>query len=339
MKLDDKNKKISVTSKDVANYAKVSQATVSRVFSRQSYVKEETVKRVMDAARALGYTPNLIARSLNSRQTDLIAVVTVHFDNPFYQTLITKLSEMISALGKQMLFIQSPFESDLDEILDRVLQYQVDGVVVLSAAISSQMVDKFIQIKSPLVIFNKQFDSRYFFSVCSDNVDSGAMVAEFFVEQGYESFGYISGDMLKQTSGNRYKGYTQQLAKRGYHKCSVVNGDYSYQSGYEAILKMKKQEGGILPQAVFCANDLMAFGAMDAVRHELGLRIPQDVAFVGFDDLEQSSWEGYQLTSVAQPVDEMVEYTKNYLYKKLNSIETSGGYVLLKCNMVKRNSA
>ena len=96
---------------------------------------------------------------------------------------------------------------------------------------------------------------------------------------------------------------------------------------------------GKLPRAIFCANDLMAFGAMDVARHKLGLQVPQDIAFVGFDSLEQAQWSSYQLTSVSQPVNEMVEYTQNYLHRKFTGQETSGGYVLLKTKMIERTSA
>lgn len=329
-------KKGMVTSKDVAARANVSQATVSRVFSNSSSVKEDTIKRVMKAARELGYTPNAIARSLNSKKTNMVAVVTVNFENPFYQTLLIKISDLVKSLGKQMLFIQSPFEQDLDDILDRVLQYQVDGVIVLSAAISSEMKDRFTQVNIPLVIFNKQFDSHSFYSVCSDNVDSGTMVAEYLINKGYTSFGYISGDRLKQTSGNRYKGYVTGLESHGF-SCSIcVNGDYTYESGYNALKEMYKR--GPLPRAIFCANDLMAFGAIDAARNLFKLRIPEDVAFVGFDNLEQCEWKSYNLTSVAQPVEEMVEYTRNYLQKRFKGIATSGGYVLLKCTIIERGT-
>lgn len=333
-----KQKQIGVaTSKDVARLANVSQATVSRVFSRNGYVKEETAARVLETARILGYTPNAIARSLNSKQTDLIAVVTVRFDNPFYQAITSRLSEMIEEMGKQLLLIQSGFETELDRILERVLQYRVDGVVVISAAISSQMMTRITQVNIPLVIFNKQFDSRFFFSVCSDNQDAGAMVADYFWERGYRSFGYISGSILKQTSGNRHKGFVDRLAQYGIKECPLVDGDYSYQSGCDALLKMVEQFGR-LPSAIFCANDLMAFGAMDTARFDLGLQIPRDVAFIGFDDLQQSDWKNYRLTSVSQPLDEMVEYTRSYLARRLASEEVSGGYLLLKCRISERES-
>lgn len=332
------NLKRPVTSRDVAERAQVSQATVSRVFSGQGYTRPDTAERVREAARALGYTPNAIARSLNSKQTDLIAVVSVHFENPFYQDITTRLSEMIEAMGKQMLLIQSPFEAELDDILYRVLQYRVDAVVVLSAAISSRTMDRFTQVNIPMVIFNKQFDSRSFYSVCSDNVDAGRMVAEYLWDRGYRSFGYLSGDLLRQTSENRCHGYLEGLRAKGCAECALANGDYSYRSGQAALLELYERGGGRLPRAIFCANDLMAFGAMDAARFRLHLRVPEDVAFVGVDDLPQSGWESYRLTSVTQPIDEMTEYTQTYLKKRLEQDETSGGMVLLKCRLVERAS-
>ena len=117
----------------------------------------------------------------------------------------------------------------------------------------------------------------------------------------------------------------------------LENGDYTYESGYDALLRMKKK--GDLPRAIFCANDLMAFGAMDAARQVLHLRIPEDIAFVGFDNVMMSEWNSYQLTSVAQPMEEMIEYTQAYLKKRFEDKPASGGYVLLKCAIVERSSS
>jgi DNA-binding LacI/PurR family transcriptional regulator len=334
--MSQSNKK-SVTSKDVANLAGVSQATVSRVFSRRDYVRDDTVEKVMAAAKELGYKPVTASKGLGGRETNLIAVVSLNFVNPFYQTLLIRLSEMVSAMGKQLLFVESPYEQDLDDILYRVLQYNVDAVIVLSAALSVRMSDKFSRVKVPLVLFNCQYDSRYFFSVCSDNVDAGSMVADYLVAKGYDSFGFISGKPSRQTSVFRHKGFADTLARHGFHKIAVASGDYSYSSGAKALMQIFRQ--GKLPRAIFCANDLMAFGAMDVARHKLGLQVPQDIAFVGFDSLEQAQWSSYQLTSVSQPVNEMVEYTQNYLHRKFTGQETSGGYVLLKTKMIERTSA
>lgn len=327
----------AVTSKDVAKLANVSQPTVSRVFSNPDLVKPETAQKVRFASKLLGYTPNALARGLNNNKTDLVAVVTVNSSNPFYQMELMLISEMIGRLDKQMLLLQSEFEQDLTDILERVLQYQVDAVVLISAVISSDIKERFDRIGIPLVIFNKCFESQSFYSVCSDNVDGGRMVANYLVEKGYTSFGYISGELLKQTSQNRYRGFLQGLGENGYTCSALEDGDYTYRSGYDALLRMSKK--GQLPAAVFCASDLMAFGAMDAARQELGLSIPQDIAFVGFDDLSMSEWKGYDLTTVAQPLRRMAEYAQNYLWRRFNGEEASGGCTLLKCSIVKRSSA
>ena len=334
--MKQRDKKNAVTSNDVALCANVSQSTVSRVFSNSAKVRPETVNHVMEAVQKLGYRPNAIARSLTSRQTNIIAVVSVNFDNPFYQTILIKISKMIAVMGKKMMLIQSAFDQPLEDVLNQVIEYQVDGIVVFSAALSANLVSDFSFVRFPLVIFNKHFDSRNFFSVCSDNIDAGTLIADHFVECGYTSFGFISGEKLSQTSEFRFKGFTARLKELGYNNCSTVPGNYTYTSGYEGLLAMK--EKGPLPEAVFCVNDLMALGAMDAARIKMGLRVPQDIAFAGFDNLEQSGWESYGLTTVQQPLDEMVDYTENYLRQKISNADTSGGYILLKCKLIKRNS-
>ena len=325
-----------VTSHDVASKAQVSQATVSRVFNRRSYVKPDTIRRVMDAAKELGYMPNAIARSLISNKTNIIAVVTVNFNNPFYQTYLIKISNMLNSMGKKMMFIQSPFEQELYNIIYEVMQYKVDGIIVMSAAISSKDISEFNRIPIPLVIFNKHFKSKYFYSVCSDNVAAGEMVAQYLIDKNYKSFGFISGDILKQTSEFRFRGYSGRLAKNGFD-CKVASGDLSYNSGYNAMLSMALNGG--LPEAIFCVNDLMAFGAMDAARYRLNLRVPEDIAFVGFDNLEQCSWNTYSLTSVKQPIDQMIDYSRSFLGEKLLNTDTPGGFNLLDCELIERSSS
>jgi DNA-binding LacI/PurR family transcriptional regulator len=328
-----------VTSKDIAAYAKVSQSTVSRVFAHPDLVKPETVKTVMEAVDILGYRPNPLARGLNGKVTGLIALVSVKSNNPFYQACITKIYDMVRSIGKQVLFFQIEFEQELDDILATVSQYKVDGIIIISAAISSKNKKMLIQMDMPLVIFNKQFNSPNFFSVCSDNFSCGRMVAEYLVGKGYTSYGFISGKILAQTSDNRYSGFEDGLENNGYLCNVIANGDYTYESGYNALLQMKEKTASHLPQAIFCASDLMAFGAMDAARKELNLRIPEDIAFVGVDNLEQCDWKSYQLTSVSQPIDELCEYSKNYLIKRFANKETSEGFVLLNCKLVERQSS
>ena len=337
MKWQHKKKRTMVTSNDVALHANVSQATVSRVFRNTSKVRPETVSQVMKSVHELGYRPNAIARSLTSNQTDIIAVVSVNFENPFYQTILTKISSMIRSMGKKMMFIQTAFDQPLEDVLNQVIEYQVDGILVLSAALSAHLDADYTFTGIPLVIFNKHFDSRNFFSVCSDNIDAGRLVADHLAGKGYSSFGFIAGEKLSQTSEYRYRGFSGRLKELGYNDCITVPGNYTYMSGYEALLSMKDR--GPLPQAVFCVNDLMALGAMDAARSKLGLRIPRDIAFVGFDNLEQSGWESYKLSSVQQPLDEMVHYSENYFRQKFLNSDVSSGYILVKCKLIERSSS
>ncbi len=323
-------------SKEVAALANVSQATVSRVFSGQTNIKDKTKQRVLKAAETLGYRPNAIARGLTLNRSNLIAIVTIDVVNPHYNAMINKVADRIQDIGKEPLFFVSPEEKKLDEILSQVLQYRVDAIIVLSAAISSHMAAECEKIQVPVVVFNKYTVNKNIMTVCSDNVQAGWMAANYLYEKGYDTFAFIGSDTFLGTSKERLRGYTDCLNEKGIESCMVQMVPYTYEAGRKAMKAIL--DSGKKTKAVFCAGDILALGAMDMAKYEYGLKIPQDMAIIGFDNIDAASWSPYSLTTFEQQIDKMLETTFYYLDKKLNGEEIGEGVKLFECKIVERAS-
>lgn len=322
-------------SKEVAALANVSQATVSRVFNSHTNIKEKTRQRVLEAAETLGYRPNAIARGLTLNRSNLIAIVTIDVVNPHYNAVINKVADRIQDVGREPLFFVSPEEKNLDEILSQVLQYRVDAIIILSAAISSQMAAECEKIQIPVVVFNKYTVNKNIMTVCSDNVQAGWMAANYLHEKGHRTFAFIGSNTFLGTSKERLHGFTDCLNEKGIDSCIVQMVPYTYEAGRMAMKSIL--DGATAPEAVFCAGDMLAFGAMDVAK-EYGLKIPQDLAIIGFDNIDAASWSPYSLTTFEQQIDKMLDTTFEYLNKKLNGEEIHEGVNLFACKIVERTS-
>ncbi len=323
-------------SKEVASLAKVSQATVSRVFSGQTNIREQTRLKVMEAAERLGYRPNAIARGLTLNRSNLIAIVSINVVNPHYNAMINKVADRIQKLAREPLYFVCSEEKNLDEIISQVLQYRVDGIIVLSATVSSQMAAECEKTQIPVVVFNKYTVNNNIMTVCSDNVRAGWMAANYLYEKGCRKYAFIGSDTFLGTSKDRLRGFKDALYEKGIEKCEVQMIPYTYEAGGQAIREILSKERKT--DAVFCAGDMLALGAMDTIRYEYGLKIPEDIAILGFDNIDAASWPPYSLTTFEQQIDGMLDTTFNYLSKKLNGETVSEGIELFECKIVERNS-
>jgi DNA-binding LacI/PurR family transcriptional regulator len=324
---------------DVARSARVSQSTVSRVFSGKGNVSLKTADRVTAAARALGYRPNAIARSLTSQRTNIVALVSVRSTHTFYSSIVNGALGRLSRAGRQVLFFQTGFDTGFEDIFQQVLQYKVDALLIVSAAVSSEITRECERAGLPIVVFNRIIRSPGVFSLCSDNPRAGRDVADYLAGRGYRSFAYIgSARRLPDISRDREKGFAGRAAELGIEMLSV-SGDYSYESGRAAMRSILTE--GRKVDAVFASNDLMAMGAMDEARREFGLSIPGDVAVIGFDAIEEGSWKAYSLTTVEQRIDEMLDAACSYLIERLDGQDTgkNGEPRLFPCRIVERGTA
>jgi len=338
-KTDRKAKKESkrVSSIEVARLAGVSQAAVSRVFTPNASASPETRRKVLAAAKRLGYRPNAIARSLIQQSTNIIGLAMVRFTNPFYAYLLKEFTHKLQERGYWSLVLNVAEDNHIEQALPMALQYQVDGIIVTSATLTSTLADECARAGTPVVLFNRYAVETNVNAVCCDSVNGGRMVADALLDAGHQRLAYIAGEEGSSTNRDREKGYTERLQERGHTLYLRESGDYSYESGVVAARRMLNQVER--PDAIFCANDLMAMAALDVARRELGIKVPEELSIIGFDDIAMASWPAYSLTTFRQPMDRLVDATIEVL---LTAIENPDGERIMRWipgTLVERTSA
>ena len=307
-----------VTSIQVAKAAGVSQSAVSRVFTPGASASPKTIEKVKRAANELGYRPNVIARSLMTGKSRIIGLVVAYLDNQFYPDVVEKLSKGLQAEGYHVLVLMAEqTANNTDDLLEKILDYQVDGIVLASVAMSSQLALRCDAEGVPVVLFNRTQDNEILSSVTSDNLAGGRKAAEHLVEQGYSRIAYIAGWSGASTQRDREAGFCEGLAAAGVSLFAREEGNFHFEQAKLAARQMFSVDEK--PDAVFVCNDHMAFAVMDVLRDELNLRIPEDVAVVGYDDVTAAAWGSYKLTSVRQPANRMVEQTITTLLSQIEN--------------------
>lgn len=329
----------SVTSLDVARLAQVSQSAVSRTFTPGASVSEATRVKVEEAARKLGYRPNAIARTLITRRSRIIGVVMSYLENQFYPVVLEKLSQRLQRDGYHvLLFITDTRQTDA--VLAEILQYQVDGMVMASTSMSSALALRCEEAGIPVVLFNRVTSgSDNTSSVTTDNYQGGLLVGQYLARTGHRRVAYIAGLEDTSTNQQREQGLRDGLAESGQKVFARAVGNYDFEEAKAAARTLFAVKAAQRPDAVFVANDHMAIAVMDTLRIELGLRIPQDVSVVGFDDVKQAAWGSYQLSSVVQDADAMIEATAGLLMEEMDGANQNRAVVLPTRLMLRASSA
>ena len=326
----------SVTSADVARAAKVSQSAVSRAFSPGASVSAGTRQRVIAAAQKLGYRPNALARAMISGRSRLIAVLVAYLDNQFYPLMLEQLSRALQERGYNvLLFMTDP--GDQDGVVQKMLQFQVEGIVMASATLSSGLARECAKTGTPVVLFNRYVPSSPASSVTSDNIEGARLLAHFLVAGGHRKIAFIAGNEDSSTSRDREAGFCKGLAERGMILAGRAVGGYAFKSAAGAARALFSE--GQAPDAVFVANDHMAFSVMDVLRGQMGLSVPGDVSIVGYDDVPEAGWGGYDLTTVAQPCEAMVAATVSILLEQVENRAVHKRAAVLPARLVIRGSA
>ncbi len=315
--------KSQVTSFDVARLAQVSQSAVSRTFTPGASVAPATKARVLDAANKLGYRPNAHARSLTTGRSRIIGLVLSYLENLFYPVALQKLAIRLQSDGYHVLLFVND-NPNADDLVAELLQYHVDGIVLAATTLSSALARNCADASIPVVLFNRVMaagSAGAVSSVRSDNVAGGRAVAAFLAAAGHQRVAYIAGNEESSTNLERERGFREGLADAGLHIWARATGNYDFDEARRAAHKLFRP-GAAVPDAVFVASDHMAFAVIDTLRHELNLRVPEDVSVVGFDNVPQAAWRSYSLTTVEQPVDPMIEATATLLQQYLRDDTT-----------------
>ncbi|RWY35711.1 LacI family DNA-binding transcriptional regulator [Falsigemmobacter intermedius] len=320
---------------DVAKAAGTSTSAVSRAFRPDSPISPELRNRILASARELGYVnPHLKLSKVTNFNS--ISVVAGDLSNPFYPLATERFARAISAQGGRMILHTVPPGSDVDAVMNQVLEFRSSAAIIMTSSMSSMLVKACRNANLPVVLFNRIQPDNRMTAVTCDNYGGGRMVAEYFIKKGFRSIGMIGGRINTSTHLERARGLQDRLGEAGIKIDYFAHGDFDYQVSYAAVAQMLA--GKIRPEALFCINDIMGFAAIDAARDH-GLRCPEDLAVMGFDDIPMAAWASYQMSSVRQPIDQMVQDTLQMINDMIADPKRQGSIRIAPVELVLRESA
>jgi DNA-binding LacI/PurR family transcriptional regulator len=302
-----------LTGRELARALGISQSTISRAFSDGATISPKMRAKVLEAAREAGYQPNVIARSLTTRRSGIIGIVIANMANPFYVSILQPLTRRLQQMGLQTLLFGVQSGQQIDAQLPLLLQYNVDAIIVMTGTISAETAKSWAEAGRMVLPFSYTIPDLDLPSVSCDNEAGGRAVAQYLVQQGLKRPAFVGGHPQSATSIARGKGFASTLQELGTPLFGrIETGEYTYEGGYAAALEL----GRARPDAIFFADDIMALGGMDALRYGLGLKVPDDISVIGFDNIPQAGWPTYELTTFAQPVGSMVDAAVKLLTRR-----------------------
>jgi DNA-binding LacI/PurR family transcriptional regulator len=262
--------------------------------------------RVRAAAERLGYRPNALARGLITGRSRIVGLVVAYLDNPFYPDALEKLSNALQARNHHLLvFTTGAQEVDADRVVQDLMDYQVDGIILASVTVSEALARRCGDAGMPLVLFNRGLPGSGLASVTSANRDGGRRIAEFLVAGGHRRIAHVQGLPDAMTARDRLAGFREGLAAAG--RDLHMLGDGGFDRNAAAVAARRMMTAPDPPDAIFVANDHMALAVLDVLRHELRVKVPVDVSVVGYDDVPMAAWPAFDLTTLRQPTQGMVD--------------------------------
>jgi len=330
---------VSITINDVARRAGVSPKTVSNVIHEYPYIREATRTKVLEAIDKLGYQPNIAARSLVTNRHNLIGFVLWDILNPGYTEMVDTVVATAREAGYMVILGSAGRDADEeDRMATLLIQQRVDGVILASTTRASGVPRRLADTGIPVVMVSRHVDCAVCDYVVVDNLRGGYLVTRHLIELGHRRIAFVRGTPNASTSLDRESGYRQALDEYGvkYDEALVGQGNYTYQGAYVATGQLLNVEPP--PTAIACANDLMAIAVIDAVI-DSGLRVPEDVAVTGYDDIAWAGSRSLALTSVKASMDVMAQEAVTMLLQRIQgSISGPPRRVILRPKLVVRRT-
>lgn len=274
----------------------------------------------MTAAKTLNYQPNAIARGLITRRSNLIAVLVSSQMNFYYPEVLFQLTDRFSKLGLRVLLFTINEESDVEDSLNQVWQYQADGIISASyLSIAQHQLLENRQI--PVVMFNRYFDDYVTNSIWCDPAEATEQMIKHLADFGHKRYGIIEGPEYSMVNRARIKHVLKAIKAHGGRVIGSARGDYRYESAAHAVQTLMNYDDK--PTAIIAANDMMAMGALDELKNVMGRSVPSDVSIVGFDGINAARFASYELTTIRQPIGRMAEAAVSMLVDRIEKPETS----------------
>ncbi|WP_136656594.1 LacI family DNA-binding transcriptional regulator [Nitratireductor sp. XY-223] len=327
---------MTVTLKEVAARAGVSRSAVSRTFTEGASVSDKTRRKVERAAEELGYRPSLIARSLATNRTRLIGLVANNFRNPVFLEVFDLFTRVLQERGFRPLLVNLSTETDPQKSLEMLKQYRVDGIIIATSTLPPTFPNAFRKAGVPVVHAFGRFGSEAGLHIVGiDNVRCGEMAAQTLVDRGYRNIALLGGPRSATSTQDRLAGFLRRLKKLGLEPTDIRFAEnYSYSAGREAMNALLTEKS---VEALFCGDDLICMGAMDAARGA-GLEIPRDIGFLGFNDMNMAGWSTYDLTTIRQPVRDIILQSVALVIEMVDDPNKESDTQPFPCSIVERST-
>ena len=327
---------MAITLKEVAQKAGVSRSAVSRAFTDGASISNNTRKKVEKAARELGYSPSLIARSLATNRTKLIGLVANNFQNPVFLEVFDLYTQALQARGLRPLLVNLTNETDPENSVQMLRQYNVDGVIVATSTLPPHFAKAFKNAQMPVVHAFGRFEAGSDVHVVGiDNQACGKMAAVTLLQHGYKRIAFLGGPETATSTQDRAIGFLGHLKNEGIDVANVRYADaYGYQAGRDAMGELLKETH---VDAVFCGDDLICMGAMDEAR-QAGFKVPEDLGFIGFNDMPMAQWASYDLTTVRQPTRDIIKSSIELVVALVEEPDRAMEARILPCSIVERGT-
>ncbi len=324
---------------DVARLAGVSTATVSRALEKPNAVAEATRVRVMEAVAACGYTANIVARNLRKMETRLITILVADITNPFFNEIIRGIERVARENGYSVLLADSENDPGQENAYGNLLAAKrTDGMILMNGRMPAGLIlADGAAADAPIVVACEYLPNLDLPTIQIDNIDAAKRATEHLLRLGHRRIGFVTGPVWNVLSRDRLYGYRDAILEGGlqFDDSLVVTGNFSIQSGIaamESLLKLTPR-----PTGIFASNDEMAIGAIRAAR-DAGLRVPQDVSIVGFDDIRFAAFVDPPLTTIRQPGQEIGRRAMAQLVKILAGERVAERRLILPTELVVRGS-
>lgn len=306
---------MGITIKEVAREAGVSIATVSRVFNDSGPVNDETRRKILDVARRLRYVPHGGARSLITSKTNTLGVLLPDMYGEFFSEVIRGIDQAAREAGFHVLLASSHAERKEVEAALRAMRGRVDGLIIMHPDIDAKVLRQNLSESIPVVLLSCEIPGTRFLSLNIDNYSGAIEAVQHLIDHGHRRIAIIRGSADNYDAEERVRGYRDALRRAGIADTFILEGDFTERSGYCAGKKLVELPER--PSAVFASNDAMAIGALGAFR-EAGLKVPDDIAVIGFDDIPIAAYVNPPLTSVHVSISDLGASATEHLIRTMH---------------------
>lgn len=328
---------MNVTLKDVAKRAGVSRSAVSRTFTEGASVSDKMRRKVKKSAVELGYSPNFLARSLTTRRTKLIGLVSNNFRNPIFLEVFDLFTIGLQDRGLRPLLVNLSDETDPENSVRMLRQYSVDGVVVASSTLPPGFAKAFRDAGVPVVhSFGRHNAAPQVHLVGIDNIECGRMAARELVARRYGSVAFLGGPKGATSTQDRLAGFAEEMARHPEISVSHSFADnYSFNAGRKEMLRLLDE--GTTTEAFFCGDDVLSIGVLSAIG-DRGLSCPEDIGIIGLNDMEMAGWENINLTTIRQPIRQIIRSSVELIEAILEEPDRNPEARLFPCTIVERGT-